>query len=61
MRTQDDIRKDIQEVQNEIDKQFWIFTRSAVGKPPDSLLYKEREKLENELKESWKWDNTGEL
>jgi hypothetical protein len=53
MRTKEEIWKELDAVQNEIDKLWWTFTRTAKGKPPVVVrpdLYTKRDELEKELR-----------
>jgi hypothetical protein len=52
MRNIDLILWDIYNVQEEINKEYWLFTRTAQGKPPRHELYIRRTELEKELEEA---------
>lgn len=51
MRDIDLILWDIYNVQEEINREYWLFTRTARGKPPRHELYVRRTELEKELEE----------
>lgn len=51
-RSIEDILKDLHKVQDEIDAEYWHFTRCAQGQPPNHKLYVKRTELENELEEA---------
>ena len=48
-RTIEEIQKDLDTVRDEIDAQYWTFTRCARGKPPDPALYEKRKALTDEM------------
>ena len=52
MRAATEIRSDLAFVRAEIDRQFWLFTRTARGKPVASHLYVTHLELEKELREA---------